>query len=198
MTDGWREAKRAWDRLAGRPRTGEAALDALVDIGAVRRLLDRTEFDAVRNARRARRSWAEIATGLGVSRQSAWERWRDVDDEPAASVPGASEPDPFPHIVTVPDVCGMSWPVAEHRLQEEHLVAHTFDHNLPFLGPEAADFQVVHQDPVAGERLPAGSPVLLSLHRPPGSAGDRAPLPGEPPPHARRGAVDETTGLSVP
>jgi len=200
MTDGWREARRAWDRLAGRPRTGEAALDALTDVGAVRRMLDRAELDAVRHARCARRSWAEIATRLGISRQSAWERWRDVDEESAGPAIARFGPDsdPFPQIVTVPDVCGMSWPVAEHRLEEEQLLARTFDPHVPFLGPEAADFQVVHQDPVAGDRLPAGSSVLLSLHRPPGSAGDRAPLPVEPPPHARRGAVDETTGLSVP
>ena len=28
------------------------------------------------------KSWAEIATHLGVTRQSAWERWRDLDDSP--------------------------------------------------------------------------------------------------------------------
>lgn len=194
MTDGWREARRAWDRLAGRPRTGEAALDALTDVGTVRRLLDRAELDAVRNARLARRSWAEIATRLGVSRQSAWERWRDVDEEPAPSARETLVPD----FVTVPDVCGMSWPVAQHRLEEEQLTALTDDPHLPFLGPEAADFQVVRQVPAAGKRVAAGSPVVLSLYRPPGSSGDRAPLPTDPPPYAGQGAVDETTGLSVP
>ena len=195
MTEGWREARRAWDRLAGRPRTGEAALDALTDVGTVRRQLELAEFDAVRQARRARRSWAEIATRLGVSRQSAWERWRDVDDESDAPAPELDAPE---RLVTVPDVCGMSWPVAEHRLEEEDLAALTDDPYLPFLGPEAADFQVVDQVPGAGKQVPPGSPVVLSLYRPPGSAGDRAPLPQDPPPHARRGAVDETTGLSVP
>ncbi|MFC7655663.1 hypothetical protein ACFQV8_03060 [Pseudonocardia benzenivorans] len=38
----------------------------------MRRLLDETELEAVRSARRRGRSWAEIATKLGVSRQAAW------------------------------------------------------------------------------------------------------------------------------
>ncbi|MEX5633348.1 PASTA domain-containing protein [Parafrankia sp. FMc2] len=102
----WQDARRAWDRLAGWHRdhsssrhdlarpgaarpgparpdggvVGDDALAALTDIGTVRRLLDQVELDAVRAARRQRKSWAEIATRLGVSRQSAWERWRDLDD----------------------------------------------------------------------------------------------------------------------
>jgi hypothetical protein len=35
-------------------------------------------------ARRHGKSWAEIATQLGVTRQSAWERWRDLDDDTGA------------------------------------------------------------------------------------------------------------------
>jgi hypothetical protein len=38
------------------------------------------ELVAVRTARRHGKSWREIATKLGVTRQSAWERWRDLDD----------------------------------------------------------------------------------------------------------------------
>ncbi|TMR07826.1 hypothetical protein ETD86_50375 [Nonomuraea turkmeniaca] len=33
----------------------------------------------VGNARRAGRSWAQIGAGLGVSKQSAWEKWRHLD-----------------------------------------------------------------------------------------------------------------------
>jgi DNA-binding Lrp family transcriptional regulator len=60
-------------------------LSALEDIGLVRRLLDNAELSAVKAARRQRKSWAEIATKLGVTRQSAWERWRDLDDADEAS-----------------------------------------------------------------------------------------------------------------
>jgi len=99
----WQEGCRAWERLDhwrdrafGRPEAadrGEASLAALADIGTLRRLLEQTELEAVRTARRHRRSWAEIATRLGVTRQSAWERWRDLDEDlpplAAAAAPGA-------------------------------------------------------------------------------------------------------------
>jgi hypothetical protein len=55
-------------------------MKALGDIRLVRGLLDQAELGAVRAARREGRSWAEIATILGVTRQSAWERWRDLAD----------------------------------------------------------------------------------------------------------------------
>jgi hypothetical protein len=87
----WQDGQRAWERLAGwYPETpsaasrhrddGDRALQALTDIGLARRLLDHVELEAVRTARRHGKSWTEIATRLGVTRQSAWERWRDVDD----------------------------------------------------------------------------------------------------------------------
>jgi PASTA domain-containing protein len=193
--DPWRDGREAWERLARPPQSGEEALGALSDIGLVRRLLDQAELEAVRVARRDRRSWAEIATRLGVSRQSAWERWRDLDDEPAAP---AGRRMPSSTSVTVPNVVGMSWPVAQHRLLEERLHAVVADQTLtPFLGPEAGDFEVVDQKPAAGERVAPDSPVTLWLHRGPGSAGDRAPLEPPPGPRARRGAVDEETGESV-
>ncbi len=91
----WQLGTRAWERLARwgkddperRPPSGdegEQALLALTDIGALRRLLDQTEFEAIRIARRSGRSWAEVAVRLGITRQSAWERWQDVDkpDQP--------------------------------------------------------------------------------------------------------------------
>jgi hypothetical protein len=189
--DAWREARAAWGRLAGRPGSGEEALGALSDIGVLRRFLDQAELEAVRVARRDRKSWAEIATRLGVSRQSAWERWKDLDEEP-------SPPPPARTRVAVPNVVGMSWPVAQHRLLEESLHAVIADPApMPFLGPEAADFHVVEQKPAAGERVASHSEVTVWLYRGPGSAGDRAPLTPPPDPRARRGAVDEETGESV-
>ena len=82
------EGRQAWERLlewyqiapSQHGFDGEGALDALADTGLVRRLLDQIEFEAVRGARKQGRSWAEIAVRLGVTRQSAWERWRDIDD----------------------------------------------------------------------------------------------------------------------
>jgi PASTA domain len=188
----WREARAAWERIAGRPRSGEEALTALSEIGIARRLLDQAELEAVRVARRDRKSWAEIATRLGVSRQSAWERWKDLDEEASPQPPTA------PTRVVVPNVVGMSWPLAQHRLLEEHLHPVIADPApMPFLGPEAADFHVVEQKPAAGERAASHSEVTVWLYRGPGSAGDRAPLTPPPDPRARRGAVDEETGESV-
>jgi len=184
--DTWREARAAWERLAGRPGSGEEALGALSDIGVLRRLLDQAELEAVRVARRDRKSWAEIATRLGVSRQSAWERWKDLDEESPAPAPQGRR-----RVVVVPNVVGMSWPQAQHRLLEERLHPVIADPApTPFLGPEAADFQVVDQKPAAGERLAPQQPVTVWLRRGPGSAGDRAPLEPRPDPRVRRGAVD--------
>lgn len=85
-----RDGQQAWDRLMEWYRTcssprgigfdGDSALTALTDTGRVRRLVDLIEFEAVLAARGRGKSWAEIAVRLGVTRQSAWERWRDIDD----------------------------------------------------------------------------------------------------------------------
>jgi PASTA domain len=94
----WQDGRRAWERLsgwhedgpaAGHPDDGERALEALGDVGLVRRLLDQAELVSVRTARRHGKSWAEIAIRLGVTRQSAWERWRDLDDAAPAAGPGS-------------------------------------------------------------------------------------------------------------
>ena len=98
----------------------------------------------------------------------------------------------------IPNVVGMSWPLAQHRLLEENLHPVIADPApMPFLGPEAADFRVVEQKPAAGERVASHSEVTVWLYRGPGSAGDRAPLAPPPDPRARRGAIDEETGESV-
>lgn len=89
----WQDGRRAWERLNGWHRSSEPsevkrgiaeAERALTDVRLVRYLLDMAEMNAVRVARRAGASWTDVATMLGVSRQSAWERWREID-EPAAS-----------------------------------------------------------------------------------------------------------------
>jgi len=46
----------------------------------VRRTCDHTELLTVRYARKAGLSWTEIAAALGVTRQSAWERWHELDE----------------------------------------------------------------------------------------------------------------------
>ena len=199
--DPWREAREALDRLAGR-RARAGALDALSDIGSLRRLLDRAELEAVRDARAGRRSWAEIATRLGITRQSAWERWRELDEEdpdPLRCAADEAARDLAARPVTVPDVVGMTWDAARLRLQEERLDIVSADPELPpFIGPEAADFRVGDQKPAAGERVAAHTAVTVWLRRGPGSAGVTAPLRPPPDPRARRGAVDEATGESVP
>jgi hypothetical protein len=200
----WDDGLAAWRRLVGRSGTGEDALDALSDVGLIRRLLDQAELDAVRDARRAGKSWAEIATRLGMTRQSAWERWRELDEQPASPALELAMDEATEQLVTgramviVPDVVDMSWVGARHRLLEERLHAVSADLQLlPFLGPEAADYRVVEQKPVAGDRVAPESPVTLWLYRGPGSAGVRAPLKPPPDPRVRRGAIDEETGNSV-
>jgi hypothetical protein len=86
----WQDGRRAWERLngwhqassasPGHKTTPEAAERALQDIRLIRGLLQQAEMNAVKTARVGGASWTEIATMLGVSRQSAWERWRDLDD----------------------------------------------------------------------------------------------------------------------
>jgi hypothetical protein len=164
----WADSRRAWERLTrwfagselGGPRRrhdGDAAVEALADIGLVRRLLEHAEFEAVRAARRDGRSWAEIATSLGVTRQSAWERWRDVDEPSRSGVSDSGSDEPRtserdrPSIVaevgaaahelvgrsargrhrrspvTVPNVVGTTWAGALATLHAAGLVALSVD-----------------------------------------------------------------------
>ncbi len=212
----WPDGFEAWKRLrAWHERNsddGGAALEALSDIGVVRRLLDQAELAAVRAARGNAKSWAEIATRLGVTRQSAWERWRDLDDEaagnrPAADVLGdlagaaAREIARSPRVATVvvPDVTGLEWETAHRVLASARLVAVSADPD----GPPMPVLQfngtvVVDQKPAPGERREPGSPVTLWFGRGPGSAGVREPLRPRPSPRSTGGAVDEQTGESVP
>jgi len=193
MSDTWDDGRRAWERLirafaGGRPRDGAAALDALSDISLLRRLLDQAETVAVLAARRAGRSWAEIADRLGVTRQSAWERWHGLADDASAGVlarvAGATAREAARReICVVPDVVGLSWDEAREVLPLARLVAVSPDPD----GPPMAELAwrtgavVVRQDPSAGGRLPAGAPVTIWLDRG-GGAGDREPRRPRPTP----------------
>jgi hypothetical protein len=202
----WDDGRRAWERLDGweqdRLPDGDA-LAALSDIGLVRRLLDEAELAAVRAARRQRRSWAEIATKLGVTRQSAWERWRDLDDaapEPARlDVVGSAAQEVVARqrrrhaTVTVPSVLGMSWSEALGRLTAIGLVAVGPD---PDESPTLRERGVVtDQSPESGARVPAGSVVTLWLDRG-GGSGVREPRRPRPQPRSGRALPPEDAAVS--
>jgi hypothetical protein len=213
----WSDGYEAWKRLRRwherGTADGDAALDALSDIGALRRLLDQAELSAVRAARGRAKSWAEIATRLGVTRQSAWERWRDLDDvrpapeevatglwqateEAATELVAAALDGP---LVVVPDVTGLEWETARRVLASARLVAVSADPDGPPLPAQATDGRiVVEQKPGAGERVEPRSSVRLWLGRGPGDAGVREPLHPRPTPRATGGAIDETTGKAIP
>ena len=210
MTDHqWADGRRAWDRLAGwhrdRPAAGShtddgaGALDALGDVGLVRRLLDQAELGAVRAARRHGRSWAEIATRLGVTRQSAWERWRDLDDAPTAAqqqaVAGASSEltaraarqSRRRSNVRVPNVIGMSCDYARGALLDAGLVAVASDADgVPMAADGWPRGAVTDQSPESGAKVPAGSSVRLWIDSGGGSAGVREPRRPKPEPRAGR------------
>jgi hypothetical protein len=216
--DAWQAGRQAWERLAGwlrdepsaHPDSGDAAVDALDDIGVVRRLLDQAELVAVRTARRHGKSWAEIATRLGVSRQSAWERWRDVDDESAGeqrhvsfevgvqASDGPFDSDVIAELlerrgrglrrrstVVVPNVVGMSWDNARLELGRKGLFGVTPDDDAPVLG--WSNEVVTDQSPESGAKVPVGSRVLLWVERrDDGGSGVREPRRPKPTPgHGR-------------
>lgn len=195
----WDDGRRAWERLDGwgedRLPDGDA-LAALSDIGLVRRLLDEAELAAVRAARRQGRSWAEIATKLGVTRQSAWERWRELD-EPALDVVGRAAQEVAGRqrrrsTITVPSVLGMSWSEALGRLTAIGLVVTGSD---PDESPTLRERGVVtDQTPEAGARVPAGSVVRLWLDRG-GGSGVREPRRPRPQPRSGRAIPPEEAAV---
>jgi hypothetical protein len=203
------EGAAAWRRLAvrrGEPRGGDEALTALSDIGAVRRLLDQWELDAVRIARRGTKSWAEIATYLGVTRQSAWERWRDLDDQQSTPADGGTESssatgeadiDVEAEAVTgvvsavmrerrrrssarVPGVVGLEYAKAWEALAHNDLTVVGADPDTPLPQPGESGWIVTDQSPEGGARVPAGSAVRLWLRRD-GGSGVREPRHPRPP-----------------
>jgi len=206
----WEEGRRAWRRLVRHVSSLDGAagdqahtsLDALADIASVRRLLEQAELASVKAARRHRRSWAEIATNLGVSRQSAWERWRELDESvpsPAASTSSAGALDatvrglvrkvrrsqPAHVLVVVPDVLAMSCDDARQILQDAGLVA--LGHNpggAPLPLPTSSTGTIVDQVPSAGAVRRAGSSVTVWVERGGGSAGVREPRRPVPSPES--------------
>lgn len=219
----WADGRRAWDRLAGwRPGTpygghahaGDGALAALDDIGVVRRLLDRAELAAVRSARRHGRSWSEIATRLGITRQSAWERWRDLDEDGSESagdalagavavavdeVTTSARRARRNSTVCVPNLVGQTWSEARGRLLSDGLVAVGWDPDAVPLTASAWPHAVVtDQSPESGAKVPPGTHVRLWLDFGGGSAGVREPRRPRPDPRTARGLryepADEAVG----
>ena len=210
VADAWEQARRAWRRLAansGRARDDDDGLASLSDIGVVRRILDQAELAAVRAARLHGKSWAEIATHLGVTRQSAWERWRDLDDSPGG---GESEPstestvlaDAASHLlqmraheqrraskVLVPNVIGLEWIQARDVLGAEGLTAINAQPDA-LTEPGGRGWIITDQSPESGARVPTGSVVRLWL-RGDGDAGVREPRRPRPTPRSAREMLPE-------
>jgi hypothetical protein len=46
----------------------------------VRDLIGQAEYAVVKEARRLGKSWTDIGMALGMTRQSAWERWHEDGD----------------------------------------------------------------------------------------------------------------------
>ncbi len=212
----WREGRRAWERLArwyvGRgttPPDEDDPLAALSDVGVLRRLLDEAELEAVRTARRRGRSWAEIATKLGVTRQSAWERWRDLD--PAAPAAATAAPGEGGNAgggdaaldaaardvgsarrsatIAVPRVVGLPFEDAVVSLGRRGLLGQPDDPDV--LPPDLLAFATVtDQSPESGARVAPGSTVRLWVDRR-GDAGVREPRRPRPTPLTGRKVFDE-------
>jgi transcriptional regulator with XRE-family HTH domain len=172
-----------WHHAAPADSDGDSALDALADVGLVRRLLDQAELVAVRTARRHGMSWAEIATRLGVTRQSAWERWRDLDEDPAplTAATEAAADDLVAEArerrraadVRVPNVVGSSVEDAHRTLAAVGLVAVGAEPDGPPLMELTGT--VTDQSPESGACVAAGAAVTLWIRRRGGGAGVREP-----------------------
>jgi transposase-like protein len=231
----WDDGRRAWERLdgwdqdgavPGHPDDGDGALAALSDIGTVRRLLDQAELAAVRTARRHGKSWAEIATRLGVTRQSAWERWRDLD-EPALDPVDRLKP--TAQIVELPGQV-VELPGADYLLGDEEpddlldataeeLVLGTPRSRSSVVVPGVIGLSwtnaelrlravglvamgddgvgtVTDQMPEAGARLPVGSPVRLWVDGG-GGSGVREPRRPKPDPRSGRALPPEHSDPSA-
>jgi hypothetical protein len=217
----WRESKRALERLSAWQRTkpaGDGALSALADVGLLRRVLDQAEMAAVRVARRNGKSWTEIATTMGITRQSAWERWRDLD-EPTAQREAAPQLEPAPPpprampaevleratsrllsgraLIVVPMVVGMSWEQARQALVAKGLTAVGHDPDAPPPLPhDWSRLVVTDQSPESGAKVPTGSAVRLWTERG-GGSGVREPLRPAPTPRQARGMRDEVSGEAI-
>jgi DNA-binding Lrp family transcriptional regulator len=237
-SDRWREARRAWERLSGAAAAGgtgggagagggdpgvvgepgdggAVALGMLGDIGLVRRQLDEAELAAVRAARRAGRSWAEIAVKLGVTRQSAWERWRELDEPglppdvtagvAAAAAATTAKAGPISRALTslrrgqqvvVPNVVGLSLAAAQRRLAGRDLIGVLADHVDPasVIDPDRAS--VTDQIPEAGSTAQPATTVGLWIDEG-GGSGVREPRRPRPNPKSNRQTDDEPVARVV-
>jgi hypothetical protein len=228
----WDEAVRAWRRVVRRATgrgssdadAGSEALDALSDVSVIRRLLDHVEMASVRRARRHGKSWAEIATNLGVTRQSAWERWRDLDEAGSDADSAAAELDQAASLretarqvvsetarglvragrkeaavavtVPVPDVISLNAGDAWQVLHNLELVAK--QHNpgdAPLALSADSGGVVVDQVPKAGARRRPGSPITLWVSTDGGSAGMREPRRPVPPVRSAQAELPEQADL---
>ena len=215
LSDAWEQARQAWRRLAAsgkRPGEDDDGLASLSDIGVVRRMLDQAELAAVRTARLHGKSWAEIATHLGVTRQSAWERWRDLDDSPRGEPQLSSEStalnDAAAHLleigaqerrraskVLVPNVVGLEWIEARDVLAGKGLVAINAHPDTPTdLGSQG--WVVTDQSPESGAMVRAGSVVRLWI-RGDGDAGVREPRRPRPTPRSAREMLPEPRDQAI-
>jgi hypothetical protein len=215
LSDAWEQARHAWRRLSANsdgPTDGDDGLASLSDIGVLRRMLDQAELAAVRTARLHGKSWAEIATHLGVTRQSAWERWRDLDDAPR----GGPQPSPDQEVlrdaaadlvemgaqerrrtskVLVPNVVGLEWIAARDVLNGDGLVAVNAQPDAR-IEPGSSGWVVTDQSPESGARVPAGSVVRLWL-RGDGDAGVREPRRPRPTPRSAREMLPEPSDRAI-
>jgi hypothetical protein len=215
LSDAWEQARQAWRRLAAsgkRPGEDDDGLASLSDIGVVRRMLDQAELAAVRTARSHGRSWAEIATHLGVTRQSAWERWRDLDDSPRGEPPLSSESTALNDAaaqllemgarerrraskVLVPNVVGLEWIEARDVLAGKGLVAINVHPDTP-TGLGSQGWVVTDQSPESGAMVRAGSVVRLWI-RGDGDAGVREPRRPRPTPRSAREMLPEPRDQAI-
>ncbi len=133
---------------------------------------------------------------LAITRQSAWERWRDLDDDvetPAAepakvgtAVPEVGGRARRHRMVAVPDLVGLTSADAVGILTRTGLqaVSATPDHELLEDYDDLRPTVVVRQYPDPGTRIQTTSTVRLWLERGDGEADVREPRRPTTPPRA--------------
>lgn len=189
------------------PDDGDAALRALADVADLRRSLEQAELLAVRTARRHGKSWTEIATMLTISRQSAWERWRELDSDAPTESDEGDRPTASQlagrvrrrRTVAVPDVVGLTSADALGILTRAGLEAVSATPGIELR--ESDDDQrptvVVRQYPDPGTPIQPASAVRLWLERGDGEAGVREPRRPTTPPRAARAEWNEAQEEAV-
>jgi hypothetical protein len=70
------EMIRTAEKMLGEAR-GHAALERLGDLEAARKLADDAYVETVRELHRGGMSWTDVGQLLGMTRQAAWERFRE-------------------------------------------------------------------------------------------------------------------------